>query len=123
MDCKLRLTCFRVAIKSEGLFSLLFLDLWDNPEEFNPNRFLDENGHYKSNDNLIPFSVGKRFCLGKILAEQEFFLFLTGILHQFKFESPVSKEALPNVRFCDDDINTAFIRYPPNFQVILRPRL
>ena len=106
-----------------GFTSFFFLDLWDKPEEFNPNRFLDENGHYKSNDNLIPFSVGKRFCLGKILAEQEFFLFLTGILHQFRFESPVSKEALPNVRFCDDDINTAFIRYPPNFQVILRPRL
>ena len=99
------------------------LDLWENPEEFNPDRFLDDQMHYKSNDNLIPFSVGKRFCLGKTLAEQEFFLFLTGLLHQFRFESPVSKADLPNIRFSDDNLNTAFIRYPPSYKVILRPRL
>ena len=53
-------------------------ELWENPEEFNPDRFLNDQNHYQNNENLIPFSVGKRFCLGKTLAEQEFFLFLTG---------------------------------------------
>ena len=58
--------------------SFFLSELWENPEEFNPDRFLNDQNHYQNNENLIPFSVGKRFCLGKTLAEQEFFLFLTG---------------------------------------------
>lgn len=46
----------------------------------------------------------------------------TGLLHQFKFESPISREDLPNINFCEDDVNTGFIRYPPTYEVILRPR-
>ena len=61
-----------------SFFSFFLSELWENPEEFNPDRFLNDQNHYQNNENLIPFSVGKRFCLGKTLAEQEFFLFLTG---------------------------------------------
>ena len=68
--------------KVELIILVIFFlsELWENPEEFNPDRFLNDQNHYQNNENLIPFSVGKRFCLGKTLAEQEFFLFLTGKL-------------------------------------------
>ena len=33
--------------------------------------------------------TGKRDCLGKSLAQTQFYLFLTGILHQFRFRSPL----------------------------------
>ena len=65
-------------IKLIMLVIFFLSELWENPEEFNPDRFLNDQNHYQNNENLIPFSVGKRFCLGKTLAEQEFFLFLTG---------------------------------------------
>jgi cytochrome P450 len=35
-------------------------DLWENPEEFRPERFLGPDGKFKKSDNLIPFSTGKR---------------------------------------------------------------
>ena len=97
-------------------------NIWKSPETFEPERFLDEFGHFCNQDNLIPFSVGKRVCLGQSMAEQELFLFLTGFLFRFTFQ-PCPDSTLPNVDFAQDEVNTSFIRYPPYYQVILKPRL
>ena len=94
---------------------------WKSPEEFQPERFLDEFGRFCNNENLIPFSVGKRACLGQSMAEQELFLFLAGFLHRFTFEK--SEDILPDIDFAQDDCNTSFIRYPPNYKVVIKPRL
>ena len=34
-------------------------EIWRNPEEFNPGRFLDADGHLQEREELIPFSTGK----------------------------------------------------------------
>ena len=31
---------------------------WDNPEEFRPQRFLDENGQFRANNAAMPFGLG-----------------------------------------------------------------
>ena len=42
---------------------------WDKPLEFNPNRFLDEQGRYvATNPAFIPFSLGRRICPGEPFA-------------------------------------------------------
>ena len=57
---------------------------WKIPEEFNPNRFIDSQGHLKTNQgNWFPFSAGRRSCAGESLAKVELFLFLSAILHHF----------------------------------------
>lgn len=33
-------------------------DVWANPSEFQPERFLDQDGHVSKKDAVIPFSVG-----------------------------------------------------------------
>merc|ERR1719513_471144 len=34
---------------------------WDKPEQFNPDRFIDEStGKFRKNERCIPFLVGKR---------------------------------------------------------------
>ena len=64
--------------------------IWDAPNEFRPERFLDEDGNFvppKANV-FLPFSGGRRGCLGEPLARIELFLVLARLLHSFKFENP-----------------------------------
>ncbi|XP_041483984.1 cytochrome P450 2U1-like [Lytechinus variegatus] len=64
-------------------------DLWKNPDEFNPDRFLDpETKQVVQREELIPFSIGRRRCMGEQLAKVELFIFFTHLLHRFKFETP-----------------------------------
>ncbi|XP_073504162.1 cytochrome P450 2K4-like isoform X1 [Phyllobates terribilis] len=77
---------------------------WKTPYDFNPNHFLDENGKFVRNDAFMPFSVGRRACVGEALAKMELFLFFTGLLQAFTFYPPpgVSTEDLnlkPGVGF------------------------
>lgn len=60
-------------------------DLWDDPEKFRPERFIEQGGSKlrPKLDYFIPFSVGKRMCPGEALAPAEIFLFITGILQKF----------------------------------------
>ena len=93
---------------------------WEDPEDFKPERFLDSEGKFqaKTAKKIVPFSVGKRKCLGFVLAEQEYFLFLTGILQKFRIENPEG-QILPSFKFSDDTQNRGFVRYAPKYLVKL----
>lgn len=58
--------------------------MFPNPEEFRPERFLDDNGNFKSMNEVVNFGVGRRNCLGESLARMELFLFIVNIFNQFK---------------------------------------
>ena len=64
--------------------------VWENPHDFKPERFLDEDGNYVAPkaDRLLPFSTGRRVCLGESLARMEVFVILSRLLHRFKFKNP-----------------------------------
>ena len=65
-------------------------DIWDAPNEFRPQRFLDEDRNFvpPKADVFLPFSGGRRGCLGESLARIELFLVLARLLHSFRFENP-----------------------------------
>ncbi|KAI6180691.1 Unspecific monooxygenase [Aphelenchoides besseyi] len=87
-----------------------------NPQEFNPDRFLDENQNLRRYDAFMPFSIGKRECLGMSLAKMELFLIFANLLRNFEFQ-PVKDEPLP----LKDRIYGLTVS-PPKFKCIARRR-
>ena len=63
-------------------------EYWDEPEVFNPDRFLDG----KIREQLVPYGLGKRICMGETLARAELFIFSALILQNFRIGLPVSHE-------------------------------
>ena len=59
------------------------LQFFPDPFTFKPERFLDSDGTFKPDEHFIPFSAGKRSCLGESLARTELFLIIGNVLKNF----------------------------------------
>jgi cytochrome P450 len=90
---------------------------WKDSEEFNPYRFLDEDGKLRNNlaDKFCPFGIGSRRCIGEYLGRLLIFLFFTNLLHQCKFER-VSGEKLSLKH------QLGVFTIPSAYRVIAKPR-
>lgn len=72
-----------------NLYSVHFDEkYWQEPGVFAPQRFLDNNGNFVRREAFLPFSLGKRQCLGEQLARMEMFLFFTMLLQRFHLQFP-----------------------------------
>ncbi|XP_011495207.1 PREDICTED: probable cytochrome P450 303a1 [Ceratosolen solmsi marchali] len=89
---------------------------WKNPEEFDPQRFLNDQGKFQQNNAFIPFGLGKRRCLGENLARSTLFVYFTNILHHFDFEID-EKYAKPDINGFD-----GFVVSPKPFYLKLTKR-
>jgi cytochrome P450 len=60
---------------------------WENPNDFNPNRFSKENMDTQKPFSFIPFGAGPRLCAGRNFAMMEMVLILAKAVQRFKIES------------------------------------
>ncbi|CAB1331976.1 unnamed protein product [Coregonus sp. 'balchen'] len=99
-----------------SLSSVLFdKDEWETPYTFNPEHFLDSDGQFRRRDAFLPFSAGKRACVGEHLARMELFLFFSSLLQCFSL-SPVPG-AMPSLEGV-----LGFTHSPAEFLVRALPR-
>ncbi|XP_030298613.1 cytochrome P450 1B1 [Sparus aurata] len=59
-------------------------EIWSDPENFDPNRFIDQDGALNKDltSSVVIFSMGKRRCIGEELSKLQLFLFTTMLTHQ-----------------------------------------
>ena len=77
-------------------------EIWDEPEKFDPDRFLPENETKRHNFAYIPFGGGPRICIGNNFAFTEAMMILASILRVYEPlvtpDQKVEKEPLVTLR-------------------------
>ncbi|XP_067664352.1 cytochrome P450 2C3-like [Haliotis asinina] len=68
--------------------------VWGDPNKFRPERFLNDEGNFEKREEFMPFSIGRRACIGQSLFRMEQFLILTTLIQRFKFV-PASGKLTP----------------------------
>ncbi|XP_041661305.1 cytochrome P450 2K1-like [Cheilinus undulatus] len=102
------------------LSSVLFDESeWATPHTFNPAHFLDKDGKFVKQDAFMPFSAGRRVCLGESLARMELFIFFATLLQHFRFTPP------PGVSEDEMDVNPQLLLFlePPTHKLCAVPRM
>ena len=92
---------------------------WMDPDDFNPSRFINDNGKVDQNassKSFLPFGMGRRVCVGETLAKQELFVITSRLLHEFTFY----KAPGPMPQITDDLTGT--VHYPPSYEICFKPR-
>ncbi|KAK9030946.1 hypothetical protein V6N11_032349 [Hibiscus sabdariffa] len=95
--------------------------LWDNPNEFCPDRFLGKNVDIRGHDfELLPFGAGRRMCPGYPLGIKVIQASLGNVLHGFTWTLP---DNVPNHRLNMEEIFGLSTpkKYP--LQAVEEPRL
>jgi len=88
---------------------------WHEPHKFKPERFLSDEGRFHRDDWLLPFGVGRRYCMGEQLARSEIFLFLSSLLQHLSFLPPIEHEAPSPERY-----SASLTRVPDDFYLVVK---
>ncbi|KAH6818092.1 cytochrome P450 [Perilla frutescens var. frutescens] len=59
---------------------------WTNPNEFNPERFLNGEGDCGNDFTYLPFGSGRRSCAGMAMGERIVMYSLASLVHSFRWE-------------------------------------
>ncbi len=91
---------------------------WEEPEKFNPERFLDASGKLLPKpESWMPFSQGRRACLAESLAKPELQLLLAGLFRNLQIRMPDGVTANLTARVEN------FVHVPELYKIVTKDRL
>ena len=79
-------------------------ELWEEPESFKPERFLDSQGNFSKPAHFQPFSMGKRSCMGYKMVQNVAFSLAANLILHFDLHSP---------QWSPEDIPLGMLALPP----------
>lgn len=71
-------------------------EYWENPDAFEPNRFLPDAGGARPKYAYFPFSGGQRKCIGDQFAMTELITVLATLLRRYRFELAPGHAVVPS---------------------------
>lgn len=93
---------------------LIFVCVFSSSEHF-----LDEAGKVRVHpEGFLPFSTGRRVCVGESLAKAELFLFFSWLFHHYKFAKAPN---MVNKDYSEFNAIGTFI-LPQNYEVVVERR-
>ena len=91
---------------------------WDSPAEFRPERFIDDVGQLKPKvESWLPFSAGRRACLGEFVAKPELLLIFACIFKRFQVSLPAGAVFDPSPK-----LGSMILHVPKPFKVVVTER-
>lgn len=95
---------FHIPAKSITLFNIYGVlhnpNHWDNPEGFDPERFMPERSRNRPGAAYIPFSIGPRACLGYNLSIMQIQLVLATVAQAYSLELVPGHPVEPAAMVC-----------------------
>ncbi|CAL8145667.1 unnamed protein product [Orchesella dallaii] len=87
--------------------------VWGDPGVFRPERFIGEDIKLISEkaDRIVAFGMGKRVCLGEMLAKDSGFLYLTTLVQKYKLELPKEYDDKPPSLEIVEGMTTSAVDY------------
>ncbi|KAK6175458.1 hypothetical protein SNE40_013918 [Patella caerulea] len=93
-------------------------DNWEEVDKFKPERFLDSDGKMAPKpENWLPFSAGRRVCLGEPMAKPELHLILAGFCQRLLIEPEPGKTI--NLEPMDNGL----VISPHPYKIVVKPRI
>ena len=68
---------------------------WENPDQFDPDRFTPERNKERHRGVYIPFGLGPRMCIGNNFALMEIQLIIMMMVQHFDFELDTTHSVVP----------------------------
>lgn len=88
--------------------------LFNAPNTFKPERFLDLEGRFSIPNYFLPFQVGKRMCLGEELARNILHLYIANIVYHYDWIRISPEDAM----LIDLTGNCGLTLTPPDYIII-----